>query len=288
MKDMTLESDEVLVSYEVTALFTCTPVQESLSIIKERLRNDSTLPEPTKLSIDQIMNLLEFCLTTTYFQYDGEYYQQLEGASMGSPVSPIVANLFMEDFKRKALASLTTPIKFWGRYVDDTIVIIKRHFIDDFTAHINLLHPSIKLTMEMEENGKIPVLDVLIARDQQGQLRFQVHRKPTQTSQYLNFSSHHPLQHKLGVIWTLTDRADTIVTTEEDKQQELNSVRKSLAICCYQDWSWNTVVRNTARDKQCIPRQDAPPSKGNVAIPYVSGVTHSLCVWCDWVTPKVI
>ena len=152
-------------------------MSRNLSIIKERLRNDSTLPERTELCIDQIMNLLEFCLTITYFQYDGEYYQQLERASMGSPASPIVANLFMENFERKALALFTTPIKFWGRYVDDTIVIIKRHLIDDFTTHISSLHPSIKFTMEMEENGKIPVLDVLIAPDQQGQLRFQVYRK---------------------------------------------------------------------------------------------------------------
>ena len=151
---------------------------------------------------------------------------------------------------RKALESFSTPIEFWGRYVDDTIVIIKRHLIDDFTAHINWLHPSIKFTMDMEENGKISVLDVLMARDQQGQLRFEVHRKPTHTSQYLNFPSHHPLQHKLGVIWTLIDREDTIATTEEDKQQELNSVRISLAICGYQDWS---VVRNTARDKRRNP-----------------------------------
>ena len=102
-----------------------------------------------------------------------------------------------------------------------------------------------------------------------------MYRKPTHTSQYLNFSPPPP-QHKLCVIRTLTDRADTIVTTEEHKQQELNSVRKSLAICGNQDWCWNTIVRNMARDKQRIPRQGAPPSKGNVAIPYVSDLTESL------------
>ena len=100
---------------------------------------------------------------------------------MGSPVSPIVANLFMEDFERKALASFTAAIKFWGRYVDDTLVIIKKRLIESFTAHINSQHPAIKFTMESEENGKIPVLDVLIARDEQGQLSFQVYRKPTHT-----------------------------------------------------------------------------------------------------------
>ncbi|XP_071491393.1 uncharacterized protein [Diadema antillarum] len=265
-----------MVSYDVTALFTCTLVKESLSIIKERLRNDTSLMDRTELSVEQIMNLLEYCLTTTYFQYDGEFYQQLEGAAMGSPVSPITANLFMEDFESKTLKSYPVPPKFWGRYVDDTIVVIKEDQIDQFTDHINSQHSSIKFTMEREENGQIPVLDVLISRNQEGRLSFSVYRKPTHTEQSLNFTSHHPLQHKLGVIRTLNDRAHTIVSKEEDRQQEINKIRKSLAVCGYQEWTWNTVARNKSRDDNRIPRRNIVPSKGNVGIPYVAGVTESL------------
>ena len=67
---------------------------------------------------------------------------------MGSPVSPITANLFMEDFETKALASYPNPPRFWGRYVDDTLVIglIKFDQIDvSFTTHINSQHLAIKL-----------------------------------------------------------------------------------------------------------------------------------------------
>ena len=256
MKNFQFESGEVLVSYDVTALFTCTPVQESLVIIKDRLNNDNTLSDRTDLSVDQIMILLEYCLTTTYFHYDGQFYQQLEGAAMGSPVSPITANLFMEDFETKALASYPNPPRFWGRYVDDTIVIIKADQIDRFTAHINAHHPAIKFTIEKEVDNKIPVLDVLISRDDTGQLSFQVYRKPTHTEQYLSFSSHHPLQHKLGVIRTLSDRATTIVSKEVDKQNELVRVRRSLAICGYKDWAWDTATRNKDRENQRIPRHN--------------------------------
>ena len=276
LKNFQLESGEVLVSYDVTALFTCTPVQESLTIIKDRLNNDNTLSDRTDLSVEQIMSLLEYCLTTTYFQYDGQFYQQLEGAAMGSPVSPITANLFMEDFETKALASYPNPPRFWGRYVDDTLAIIKADQIDRFTAHINAHHPAIKFTIEKEVDNKIPVLDVLISRDDTGQLSFQVYRKPTHTEQYLSFSSHHPLQHKLGVIRTLSDRATTIVSKEVDKQDELVRVRRSLAICGYKDWAWETATRNKARNNQRIPRHNIQRSKGNVGIPYVEGITESL------------
>ncbi len=57
-------------------------------------------------------------LTNTYFKYDGEYYSQIEGVVMGLPVSAIVANLFMEWFEVKSLASHSDPPRFWGRYVD--------------------------------------------------------------------------------------------------------------------------------------------------------------------------
>ena len=133
-------------------------------------------------------------------------------------------------------------------------MIIKSDQIDSFTTHINSQHPAIKFTIEKEVDSKIPVLDVLIVRDDTGQLSFQVYRKPTHTEQYLSFSSHHPLQHKLGVIRTLSDRATTIVSKEEDKQQELARVRRSLAICGCKDWAWDTVTRN----KACKDHPDHP------------------------------
>ena len=124
LSNVQLNSNELLVSYDVTALFTCTHVGESLKIIESRLKNDTSLHERTNLSVEQIMSLLEYSLTTTYFQYDNVCYQQIEGAAMESPVSPIVANLFMEDFEQKALSSFRTPLKFGGGgYVDDTMAI---------------------------------------------------------------------------------------------------------------------------------------------------------------------
>ena len=52
---------------------------------------------------------MEFCFKNTYFSFQGQFYEQVEGAAMGSPVSPIVANLYMEYFEQKALSTATTP-----------------------------------------------------------------------------------------------------------------------------------------------------------------------------------
>ena len=65
------------------------------------------LNDRTVLSVDNIIDLLGFCLHNTYFSFQNKFYEQVDGASMGSPVSPIVANLYMESFERKALLSAT-------------------------------------------------------------------------------------------------------------------------------------------------------------------------------------
>ena len=64
------------------------------------------------MSISQTISLLEFCLTHTYFLFQGKYYEQVQGAAMGSPISPIIANIFMEEFEVKALQSFSHPLPY--------------------------------------------------------------------------------------------------------------------------------------------------------------------------------
>ena len=115
MSKFTLGPNECLVSYDVTALFTSVPVEECLSIIKDLLSADDTLESRTDLNPQQVTDLLEICLKTTYFVYDEKFYIQREGAAMGSPVSPIIANLFMENFEEKAISSFHTPPALLGK-----------------------------------------------------------------------------------------------------------------------------------------------------------------------------
>ena len=105
LSNIQLTKEESLVSYEVTALFGGVPVDDSVNIIHDILHQDPTLSDRTSLNAAKVTELLRICLTATYFVYGSEFYVQKEGAAMGSLVSPIVANLFMEHFERKALIS---------------------------------------------------------------------------------------------------------------------------------------------------------------------------------------
>ena len=108
-RQIKLEPGECLSSYDVSALFTSVPIDPTLNITKDLLDKDTTLKDRTVMEVGGIILLLEFCLKNTYFSFQGQFYEQVEGAAMGSPVSPIVANLYMEYLEQKALRTAPTP-----------------------------------------------------------------------------------------------------------------------------------------------------------------------------------
>ena len=173
------------------------------------------------MEVSDIILLLEFCLKNTYCSFQDQFYEQVEGAAMGSPVSPIVANLYMEYLEQKALSTASNLPRFWYRFVDNTFVIHKEVNKQGFLQHINSVDPAIKFTVEdNKEDGSIPFLDTIVKPEADGTLSITVYRKPTHTDQYLQWDSHHDLSAKFSVIHTLSHRASTVCSKSELLQQE--------------------------------------------------------------------
>ena len=127
---------------------------------------------------------------------------------MGSPISLIVANLFMEDLEVQAIKTSSTPPALWKRFVDDTFTIIKKENRNSFLQHLNSIHPNIKFTCEeVRSDGSMSFLDILITPEEDGSLRTSVFRKPTYTDLYLQLDSHHTISSKYSVAGTLYHRA---------------------------------------------------------------------------------
>ena len=120
----------MLVSFDVVSLFTKIPVDLAIKVAEKRLTEDVSLSQRTFLPVEDIIDLLSFCLKTTYFMFEGNYYQQVFGTAMGSPVSAVIANLVMEDVEQRAfLASSPANPSVWKRYVDDVASAVNERSI---------------------------------------------------------------------------------------------------------------------------------------------------------------
>ena len=101
----------------------------------------------TNLDTTDIISLLNFVLSSNYFVYNNSVYKQIHGCAMGSPVSPVVANLCMEVIEEMAINTTPVPPKVWKRYVDDSFCIIKRNAVGSFHNSLNAIDQHISFTI---------------------------------------------------------------------------------------------------------------------------------------------
>nr|CAH8826073.1 unnamed protein product [Trichobilharzia regenti] len=132
IKTTKIEEEEILVSFDVNSLYTKIPIQMAMIALKEKLNEDNGLKDRTQLSVEEIIKGVDFCLTT-YFTFEGKIYQQNEGVAMGSPISPIIADIFMDYWEENGLKPFRSSLKCWCRYVDDTLVIVKKTIRRNFS-----------------------------------------------------------------------------------------------------------------------------------------------------------
>ena len=194
IKDIHVEPDEIMISFDVVSLFTSIPLDTARLITEKLLTNNTSWQTKTELNIQDILVLLDLCLSTE-FCFQNNYYRQISGIPMGSPLSSFLAEAVMQDLESKAVTN-NDDIKTWDRYVDDVLATVKKDKTDDILLTINNTTKNIKFTNEEEHDNKLAFLDVLITKTDNGTLTTQVsYRKKTHTDQILNYNSNHPTQH---------------------------------------------------------------------------------------------
>ena len=219
--------NQSMVSFDVVSLFTNIPLNETIDLAVDLLMDK----EPSiKMSKKQLKKLFHFATAQTHFMFNGDYYDQIDGVAMGSPLGPVLANLFMSHHEKRWLSEYQgPPVKFYKRYVDDIFCLFDH--IDHaklFLNYLNKQHVCIKFTLEEEENSKLPFLDVLISKLEGGQFHLTTYRKPTNTGLLTNFTSFCSYSYKVGLIKTLVDRVHKINSDVESRDFDLNFVAKVL------------------------------------------------------------
>ena len=144
---------------------------------------------------------------------------------MGSPLSPILVNIYMEYFKEMALGSTSLKPFMWLRYADDTFIFWPHQKdVQTLLDHVNSIGPSKRFTIEKEQDDKLSFLHVLRTHREQGFRSF-VYHKPTFTRHYLNFNSYQPFYVKRGIFRCLQHQAKDISSNIDAYQEEMISLR---------------------------------------------------------------
>ena len=174
------------------------------------------------------MELLEACATFNVFKFEESEYEQCHGLAMGSPLSPVLAQLFMENLESGPIRKIVGPHITWLRYVDDTLVLIpRRKNPQQLLDQLNKIHPRITFTMEEEVDDVIPFLDTLIHREDSS-VRLSVYRKPTNKDDYFHYFSGHDDSTKRGIVIGFYLRAMRICD-EEFLEEEISHINTAFA-----------------------------------------------------------
>ena len=176
--------EETSVSFDVSALFTSIPVPVALQVINSKISTHTNFTNVCKIPTVKFIKLLEFTLTNCIFFFNKKFYKQLQGAAMGSPVSPVIENIYIEYFESLAIPSSPTLIKWWLRYVDDVHSAIRKDQINKLQEHLNSMDPHTKFTIELQGRDGLPFLDTL-TKSTPTSIESTVYREPIHTDRYL-------------------------------------------------------------------------------------------------------
>ena len=192
-------------SFDVKSLFSNVPIVETINSCLDNLyRSDEVSPPPIEEPV--VKKLLLKCAQDVEFSFNNQMYRQVDGVAMGSPLGPVLANIFL-GYCKSLIPEDQWP-SLYSRFVNDTFSLFvggKRMALE-FMDLLNHLHPSLQFTMECKVDGKLPFMDVLVMRERSG-FSTTVYRKPTATGLYSMWDSFCPTSQKFALIKSLVNRA---------------------------------------------------------------------------------
>ena len=164
----------------------------------------------------EVLRLFKFCTKITTFKFGDFYYKQINGAAMGSPLAPALAEVFLRTLESTFINVPLNPLEilFYYRFVDDIFVILPQNIDENLVLNnFNNFHKNLKFTMEKEENGRLNFLDVSVSKND-GQLFTSWYRKSSNTLMFNQWTSHGPKIFKINLMRTMINRLKIICSNK--------------------------------------------------------------------------
>ena len=256
-------------SFDIKSLFTNVPLTEVINICISQLYHSEITPPGIPEMVCH--ELLKMSTVNVQFSFNNEMYMQVDGVAMGSPLGPVLANIFVGYYEEKLFRSCSLPL-FYRRYVDDTFALFSTQTeMDQFQEQLSNLHTSLVYTKEDEVDNTLPFLDVLVERSG-SMFTTSVYRKPTFKGEYVPWSSFCPRQRKVGLVSCLLQRAIKICSPGKLKD-EINQITSIFLGLGYPEFVINrTIKRTLERNKQ--PTQFGPDKcPVYIRLPYIGPVS---------------
>ena len=252
IQNMEIANGDILVSYDVSSLFTNVPLDETIEILANRAFTNNWFNVTYDLNLTKMdfVDLLRVATKEQLFQFNGALYEQTDGVAMGSPLGPLLANVFMTSIEENLERQGKVP-SFYRRYVDDALTIMPNMAAaSSFLDTLNLAHSSVKFTMETENNGMLPFLGTQLL-NRSPRIETKVYVKPTNSGLLLHFQSNVDNRYKNGLLRTMLDRAHRLSSSWSHFSDECDRLKSVFSRLKYPKQLVNSTIKRFVDSKVC-------------------------------------
>ena len=250
LKTFVFHPKDILVSFDVVSLFTNVPLAETIDIIADHIYQKPETKPPFEKSI---FKELVKKATGGIFLYQGEYFRQIDGVTMGSPLGPTMANFCLAHYENELLSKAQDKYKpaLYLRYVDDIFCVFRegqQH--EPLLQQLNNMHRNLRFTVEI--GGKsLAFLDTVITlpNNESEMFNSKVYRKPTFTGLILNSTAMCPAKWKFGLIKCLLHRAYVISSDWFTMHKEIEFLRTLFMENGYSDGLFSSCLQRFLSEK---------------------------------------
>ena len=233
----------------------------------------------SNLTITDLKQMLLLSLNNSYCQFNGKFYRQKQGLPMGNTLSPILADLYMNDYIQKHMENVEQPLRLW-RYVDDILMITKKNEdeIKLMVENLNKIRSKIRFTYEFEKNGCINFLDTTLSKNNnKDNISIRWYRKDTAADRLLNYNSSHHKSIKINIIKNMTSK---IIETSKDSGNQQEDLKELKTLLIKSDYPNHFIEKHmkesikptTNTTNKELNENNKDKMKHQITLPFMNGI----------------